>query len=64
MLSLLTNALTPNLQLIPAYFYLTQVYWIWTYCNALVIFDREREDRLYGASNGGVAGNLPLHLRG
>lgn len=26
---------------------LTQVYWIYTYCNSLTIFDREREDNLY-----------------
>jgi hypothetical protein len=50
------------MQLIPAYFYLTQVYWIWTYCNSLVIFDREREDRLYGQSSCSYA-SRPLSLR-
>ncbi|KAF7319864.1 ABC transporter domain-containing protein [Mycena kentingensis (nom. inval.)] len=29
------------------YYYLTQVYWIYKFCNDLIIFDREREDRLY-----------------
>ncbi|CDZ97680.1 Pleiotropic drug resistance proteins (PDR1-15), ABC superfamily [Phaffia rhodozyma] len=37
-----------SFQLVPAYFYLTQVYWIFNSCNALIIFDREREDGLYG----------------
>ncbi|KAJ7293859.1 P-loop containing nucleoside triphosphate hydrolase protein [Mycena rebaudengoi] len=36
-------------QLFPGYYYLTQVYWIYKFCADLIIFDREREDRLYGA---------------
>ncbi|KAL7410573.1 P-loop containing nucleoside triphosphate hydrolase protein [Mrakia frigida] len=36
-----------SFQFVPAYFYLTQVYWIFSYCQALVIFDRENEDNLY-----------------
>ncbi|KAJ6548867.1 P-loop containing nucleoside triphosphate hydrolase protein [Mycena capillaripes] len=35
------------IQLFPGYFYLTQVYWIYKFCSDLIIFDREREDRLY-----------------
>ncbi|ORY27652.1 P-loop containing nucleoside triphosphate hydrolase protein [Naematelia encephala] len=36
-----------SFQLIPGVFYLQQVFWIWKFCTDLVIFDREREDRLY-----------------
>nr|GAT46077.1 predicted protein [Mycena chlorophos] len=34
-------------QFFPGYWYLTQVFWIYKYCNDMIIFDREREDRLY-----------------
>ncbi|EIW69228.1 hypothetical protein TREMEDRAFT_31078 [Tremella mesenterica DSM 1558] len=34
-------------QFIPGVLYLQQVFWIWKFCNDLIIFDREREDRLY-----------------
>ncbi|KAJ6569618.1 P-loop containing nucleoside triphosphate hydrolase protein [Mycena capillaripes] len=34
-------------QFFPGYFYLTQVYWIYKFCSDFIIFDREREDRLY-----------------
>ncbi|WVQ92160.1 hypothetical protein IAS59_005968 [Cryptococcus gattii] len=36
-----------SFQLIPGVFYLQQVFWIYKFCTDLVIFDREREDRLY-----------------
>ncbi|KAF7306405.1 Pleiotropic drug resistance proteins (PDR1-15), ABC superfamily [Mycena indigotica] len=36
-----------SFQFFPGFWYLTQVYWIYKYCNDLIIFDREREDRLY-----------------
>ncbi|CAK5265002.1 unnamed protein product, partial [Mycena citricolor] len=35
-------------QMYPGYYYLTQVYWIYKFCTDFVIFDREREDHLYG----------------
>ncbi|KAJ7785733.1 P-loop containing nucleoside triphosphate hydrolase protein [Mycena metata] len=35
-------------QLFPGYYYLTQVYWIYKFCSDFIIFDREREDHLYG----------------
>ncbi|KAG8839536.1 hypothetical protein FRC18_010315 [Serendipita sp. 400] len=34
-------------QYMAAYFYLTNVYSIYRYCNELVVFDRERQDHLY-----------------
>ena len=34
----------------PAFWYLIQVYWIYSYCEALVIFDRENEDNLYAVA--------------
>ncbi|KAJ6501512.1 P-loop containing nucleoside triphosphate hydrolase protein [Mycena vitilis] len=36
-----------SFQFFPGYFYLTQVYWIYKFCTDFIIFDREREDRLY-----------------
>ncbi|TXT10968.1 hypothetical protein VHUM_01719 [Vanrija humicola] len=36
-----------SFQLIPGVFYLQQVFWIYKFCTDLIIFDREREDRLY-----------------
>lgn len=36
-----------SFQLIPAVFYLQQVFWIYKFCTDLIIFDREREDHLY-----------------
>lgn len=34
-------------QVVPIYGYLVQIVWIFKWCTALVVFDREREDNLY-----------------
>ncbi|BEI93776.1 uncharacterized protein CcaverHIS019_0602350 [Cutaneotrichosporon cavernicola] len=36
-----------SFQMIPGVFYLQQVFWVYKFCNDLIIFDREREDNLY-----------------
>lgn len=40
-----------SFQLVPAVFYLQQVFWIYKYCSDLEIFEREREDNLYVRSS-------------